>query len=235
VSHAERVVIIGAGDHGRGALEIFREARRRDGGWDVLGFVDDSPARRGTAVGGAPVLGDLSWICERHRPGIGYVIAIADPHTKQVIAERLRPWALTFVSVVHPAAFVGSGVQLAPGALINAGATIAYDTVIGEHTTVNLNATIGHDCVLGRFSTVAPGANIAGKVYLEEGCDVGLNATVGKGLRIGEWSSIGPGTVVIKSVPPRQQVFGNPARVVAAVTRAGAAAAHVPQPQVAHP
>jgi sugar O-acyltransferase (sialic acid O-acetyltransferase NeuD family) len=217
------VVIIGAGDHGRSALEILRESYRRGGSLDVVGFVDDAPAKQGTHLGGLPVLGGLSWIRERHRPDFGYVIAIADTRVKQVIAERLQPWELTFVSVVYPTAFVASGVYVAPGALINAGASVAYDTIIGEHTTVNLNATIGHDCVLGRFSTVGPGANIAGKVRIEEGCDVGINATVGKGLEVGEWSSIGPGTVVIRNVAARQQVFGNPARVVAPLA---ASAAH---------
>jgi sugar O-acyltransferase (sialic acid O-acetyltransferase NeuD family) len=215
VSHVEKVVIIGAGDHGRGALEIFREASRDGCTYEVLGFLDDAQQKHGVTVGGLPVLGDLDWIHDHHRRAIGYVIGIADTRIKQRIAQRLREWPLAFVSIVHPSAFIANGVRVAPGALINAGATIAYDTVIEEHTTVNLNATIGHDCVLGRFSTVSPGANIAGRVRLGEGCDVGLNATVGKGLEIGEWSSIGPGTVVIKSVAARQRVFGNPARVVA--------------------
>jgi sugar O-acyltransferase (sialic acid O-acetyltransferase NeuD family) len=223
VSRAEAIVIIGAGDHGRGTLEILRESCRHGGHGDVLGFVDDAPDKQGIAIGGLPVLGGLSWIRDQHRSGLGYVIAVADTRVKQAIAERLRPWSLTFVTVVHPTAFVGSGVSLAPGAIINAGVTIAYDTVIGEHTTVNLNATIGHDCRVGRFSTVAPGANIAGRVHLEEGCDVGLNATVSKGLHIGEWSSIGPGTVVIRSVAAGQHMFGNPARVVAPTAVTGAA------------
>lgn len=234
MTHAEKVVIIGAGDHGRGTLEIFREAARHGFIYDVLGFIDDSPDKQGRLVGALPVLGGLSWIRTHHRDGLVYVIAIADTRTKQVIAERLTSLPLTFVSIVHPAAFIGSGVCLAPGALVNAGATIAYDTVIGEHTTVNLNATIGHDCVLGRFSTVAPGANIAGKVQLDEGCDVGPNATVGKGLHVGAWSSIGPGTVVIRSVETRQRVFGNPARVVAVPAIAGAP--NAPEPLVpVHP
>jgi sugar O-acyltransferase (sialic acid O-acetyltransferase NeuD family) len=215
MSHAEKVVIIGAGDHGRGALEIFREASRHGGYYVVLGFLDDSQQKQGVMVGGLPVLGGLDWIHDQHRPEIGYVMGIADARAKQRIAQRLDERSLTFVSVVHPSAFIANGVRIAPGALINAGAAIAYDTVIEEHTTVNLNATIGHDCVLGRFSTVAPGANIAGRVRLGEGCDIGLNATVGKGLDVGEWSSVGPGTVVIKSVAARQHVFGNPARVVA--------------------
>jgi sugar O-acyltransferase (sialic acid O-acetyltransferase NeuD family) len=214
VSHAEKVVIIGAGDHGRGALEIFREASRHGCKYDVLGFLDDSQQKQGVMVGGLPVLGGLDWIHDQHRSEIGYVIGIADTRAKQRIAQRLDERSLTFVSVVHPSAFIANGVRVAPGALINAGVAIAYDTLIEEHTTVNLNATIGHDCVVGRFSTVAPGTNIGGRVRLGEGCDIGLNAAVGKGLQIGEWSSIGPGTVVIKDVAPGQSVFGNPARTV---------------------
>lgn len=215
MSHAEKVVIIGAGDHGRGTLEIFREASRHGRNYEVLGFLDDSRQKQGATVAGLPVLGDLEWIHDQHLPGLGYVIGIADTRTKRRIARRLEESSLTFVSIVHPSAFIAHGVRLAPGALVNAGATIAYDTVIEEHTTVNLHATIGHDCVLGRYSTVAPGANIAGRVSLGEGCDVGINATVCTGLEVGEWSSIGPGTVVIKSVTARQRLFGNPARVVA--------------------
>jgi sugar O-acyltransferase (sialic acid O-acetyltransferase NeuD family) len=211
-------VIIGAGDHGRTALEILREASRNGRRYEVLGFLDDSQQKRGSTVGGLPVLGTIDWIHDRHRAGIGYVIGIADTRVKQSIVRRLNGCGLTFVAAVHPAAFVASGVRLAPGTLVNAGAAIAYDTVIEAHTTINLNATVGHDCVLGRFSTVAPGANIAGRVHLGEGCDIGLNATVGRGIDVGEWSSVGPGAVVIKDVAAGQRVFGNPARTVPAAT-----------------
>ena len=216
MSVVHKVVIIGAGDHGRGTLEILREACRHAGGPDVLGFLDDSPLVQGVAVGGLPVLGGLDWALAESRPDLGYVIGIADTRIKQRIAERLSARSIVYVSAVHPSLIRASGVRIAPGAIVNAGVAIAYDAVIEEHTTVNLHATIGHDCVLGRFSTVAPGANIAGKVRLGEGCDVGINATVGKGLDLGDWSAVGPGAVVIRSVAPGQHVFGNPARAVPA-------------------
>jgi sugar O-acyltransferase (sialic acid O-acetyltransferase NeuD family) len=216
---AHRIVIIGAGDHGRGTLEILREASRHGGGPDVIGFLDDSPSRHGTIVGGLPVLGGLDWVPAEPQPDLGYVIGIADTRAKQRIAQRLSDRPITYVSAIHPSLIAASGVRLAPGVIINAGVAIAYDAVIEEHTTVNLHSTIGHDCVLGRCSTVAPGANIAGRVRLGEGCDIGLNATVGKGLEIGEWSSVGPGAVVVRNVAPDQHVFGNPARVVLPLSR----------------
>ena len=210
----EKVVIIGAGDHGRGTLEILREARRHGGGYDVLGFLDDAPQKQGGQIGGLPVLGGLNWIHSHGRSDIGYVIGISDTRAKLGITQSLSGASLTFISAIHPSANIATGVRMAPGVVLNAGVAIAYDASIGEHVTVNLNATIGHDCVVGRFSTIAPGANIAGKVQLGEGCSVGLNATVGLGLELGEWSSIGPGSVVIRQVLPGQHVFGNPARPV---------------------
>ena len=199
---------------GAARLKSFEKPPVTAASTDVLGFLDDSPQKQGVRVGDLPVLGGLDWINDQHRPEIGYVIGIADTRAKQRIAQRLDEKSLTFVSVIHPSAFIANGVRVAPGAVINAGAAIAYDTVIEDHAMVNLNATIGHDCVLGRFSTIAPGANIAGRVRLGEGCDVGMNATVGKGLEVGAWSAIGPGTVVIRSIVAGQHVFGNPARVL---------------------
>jgi sugar O-acyltransferase (sialic acid O-acetyltransferase NeuD family) len=207
------IVIIGAGDHGRGTLEIFR-ASGYDESFEVLGFLDDSPQKSGMAVGGLPVLGGLDWIDSQPETQFRYVIGIADAHIKERIVRRLANRSLTFVSALHPSVILASGVRIAPGAVINAGVAIAYDTFIAEHTTVNLNATIGHDCVIGPFSTVAPGANIAGKVRLAPGCEIGLNAAVAPGVEVGAWSRVGPGAVVMKDVPPGQLVFGNPARVV---------------------
>lgn len=214
MSHAEKVVIIGAGDHGRSTFEILREACRHNGHHEPLGFLDDSPQKRGGVVAGLPILGGLDWIASQHSSEFSYVIGIADTRAKQQIVECLASQSLTFVSAIHPSVIMASGVRIAPGVIINAGVAIAYDTLIEEHTTINLNATIGHDCIVGRFCTIAPGANIAGKVHVGEGSSIGLNAAVGKGVQIGEWSSVGPGTVVIKDVAPGHSMFGNPARVV---------------------
>jgi sugar O-acyltransferase (sialic acid O-acetyltransferase NeuD family) len=209
-----KVVIIGAGDHGRSVLEILRQYSHTDRRCDVIGFLDDAPGKSGGAVDGNPVLGGIDWIRGSDRAGLGFVIAIAHPLSKKRIVQQVEAYGVSFVSVVHPSVILASGVHIEPGAIVNAGVVVAYETTIEAHSTVNLNATVGHNCRVGRYSTIAPGANIAGRVTLGTGCDVGLNASVAKGVTLGDWSSIGIGSVVIRDVAAGQQVFGNPARAV---------------------
>jgi sugar O-acyltransferase (sialic acid O-acetyltransferase NeuD family) len=216
VSSTEKVVIIGAGDHGRGTLEILKAQHRQSSNLDVVGFLDDSVAKYSHTVGGLPVLGTVEWIESNHNPEVKYVLGIADCGAKRALANRLAKIGVEFVSAIHPTAVLGGGVKVMAGSIIGAGVVVAYDTLIEEHTTVNLNATIGHDCVVGRFSTVAPGANVAGRVRIAEGCDIGPNATLVKGINLGAWSWIGPGSVVLKTAAPSARLFGNPARMMPA-------------------
>jgi sugar O-acyltransferase (sialic acid O-acetyltransferase NeuD family) len=210
------LLIIGAGDHGRGTLEIVKACNAVSRTFNVLGYLDDAPGKRGQMIDGLPVLGGLCWLEANHRDELRYVIALADCSGKQRIAGRLEPLGLCYASIVHPSVVFSSGVQVGAGSTIGAGVVVAHDTTIGEHVTLNLNCTIGHDCVLGRFATVAPGANVAGRVHIGEGAEVGLNAAVARGTRVGEWTVIGPGSVVLKDVASRQRAFGNPARLVPA-------------------
>lgn len=204
------VVVIGAGDFGRTALETIRAMNKTGAEFEIVGFLDDKLGK--PSIQGIPVLGDISW-AEKPRD-VSYVLGVAHPESKRTILQRLEPFKLPYLSLVHPTAVVLDSVRLGMGVLVNAGAVVVHDTVLGDFVSVNLNATIGHDCVLGEFATVAPGANIAGRVRVGAGALIGLNATVLENSSIGQWSTVGAGAVVTKDVPAHSVVFGNPARVV---------------------
>lgn len=215
-----RVILVGAGDHGRGVLEIVL-ARRAAGleAPEPVGFVDDDPARRDTSPGGVPVLGPVDTVLTRREEGLGLVLAIASASAKRTLAARFAGAGFTWVKIIHPSAILGRGTTVAPGAIVGAGVVVAYDTRIEAHTTINLNATVGHDCVVGEFATIAPGVNVTGRVTIGAGAEIQTNATLVPGVTIGEDARVGPGSVVLRDVPAGVSVFGNPARVMPRMRR----------------
>ncbi|MGD8786466.1 MAG: nucleoside-diphosphate sugar epimerase/dehydratase [Phycisphaerales bacterium] len=83
-SRLRRFLIVGAGNAGEALLrETMREVQ-----YDVVGFIDDNPAKQGTYIHGIPVLGtveQLPGICEKHNIE---EIAIAMPSSSH--SERMR-------------------------------------------------------------------------------------------------------------------------------------------------
>ncbi|MEZ4651403.1 MAG: acetyltransferase [Candidatus Eisenbacteria bacterium] len=208
------IVIIGAGGHGRGILEILRAAASdRSDAPAVHGFLDDHADLAGTTVGGVSVLGGLGLVPElagRHH----FLIGVGDPDPRREIALRLSEMEAEFATAVHPSAVIYGDVTLGPGTVIGAGVVIAANTTLGPHCLVNLGATVGHDCRLAAYATVGPGANLGGFVTMDEGSFVGLGGVVVPGKSIGSGSKLGPGSVLLEDLGPDRIAFGVPARVV---------------------
>jgi sugar O-acyltransferase (sialic acid O-acetyltransferase NeuD family) len=210
---AEKIILVGAGDHGRGVLEILRRMREAGRPVEVIGFADDGGASR--SVDGVPVLGTIDWLAA-HLKGLeaAVILSMASPGAKRRIAGRLAEVGARWGTAIHPRAELAPSVTVGPGSVINAGVAIVYEARIGAHVTINLNATVGHHVMIGDHVTIAPGANILGKVRLGEGCQVHANAVILPSLTIGAGATVGAGSVVLADVPAETTVFGNPARVV---------------------
>ena len=128
--------------------------------------------------------------------------------------EHMQERGFTFVSAVHSSAVISRRASRGPGSFAGAGAIVAANTRIERHVVINRGANIGHDVILGAFSTIGPGAIVAGGVTIGEGAYVGVGAVIRDRLAIGEGAVIAAGAVVIKSVPPRVLVAGCPAVIV---------------------
>lgn len=197
----QTVSVLGAGGHARVVVSTLRAA-----GFTVAGLYDDDPAKWGTSLAGVPVLGPLD-----QATGLA-VIGIGHNPTRRSIAARLR--TLTWISVVHPAAWVDPSVRLGAGTVVFAGTVIQPDAVLGDHIIVNTGATVDHDCVLGDFVHVAPGCHLAGHVALGTGAFLGIGSAAVPGVRIGAWATVGAGGVVIADVPDGAVAVGVPTHII---------------------
>jgi sugar O-acyltransferase (sialic acid O-acetyltransferase NeuD family) len=226
---ARDLVIVGAGGFGREVAQLVRDLNAAGPApWNLAGFVDDDPARKGTEVAGHPVLGSLDWLLEASvaarrvshetsdqiagAPAIA--LGVGSPAVKSRIARRLAGHGFDFPTLVHPSAIVGDRVHLGTGAIVTAGCILTTDIAVGEFVTLNLGCTVGHDAVLGDYATLAPGVHVSGNVTLGEGADLGTGSSTIQGVTVGRWSVVGAGGVVVRDLADNVVAVGIPARPI---------------------
>jgi sugar O-acyltransferase (sialic acid O-acetyltransferase NeuD family) len=206
----KRIVIIGAGGHGREVADILKEQDQTD----VIGFIDDNRELHGSEFDGLPVLGDWTWIDGRQRLDIAVVCAVGSPQLRRRLTKHAESLGLSFANAISPlshissSARLGEGVTVFPYGVINAGA------VVESHSILNVAATLSHDTKICRYTTINPGAHIGGNVRIGEGCYIGIGSNVIHGQSIGEWSVVGAGAVVTTDLPANVTAVGVPAKII---------------------
>ena len=140
------------------------------------------------------------------------IVAIGANPARRSVAAWLASQGFAFASAIHPVAQIAREVRIGAGTVVMAGIAINPDTVIGMHCIVNTGASVDHDCVLGDGVHLAPGARLCGGVTVGAGAFIGAGAVVAPGRRIGADAIIAAGAVVLKDVPERAIVAGNPAK-----------------------
>ena len=198
------VVVIGAGGHAKVVVSTIIAA-----GIPVAAVLDDDPEKWGREVCSVRVGGPASAFGKEETRRA--VIAIGDNGIRMRLAHLLQKW--TWVTVIHPYAYVHPSVQIGEGTVVFAGAVIQPDVRIGAHCIINSGATIDHDCIIGDFVHVAPGSNLAGNVHLGDGVFLGIGSAAIIGKNVGEWTIVGAGGVVVTDLPAHAVAAGVPAKV----------------------
>lgn len=204
---AAKILIIGAGGHGRVVLEALRSAGRRSS------FLDG--ALRGRTIDGAKVEGgdELLDVLPPTRVvlavGLG---ASSDVAARRAVYEAASAKGFRFPPVVAASALVSKLALLEDGAQILTRAVVHPGAVIGVNAVVNTGAIVEHDAVVGAHAFVGPGAVLLGACRIGAGAFIGAGAVVLPGVAVGSGAVVGAGAVVTAEVPARARVAGVPAR-----------------------
>lgn len=205
-----RVLVIGAGGHGRIAADILIAGGGRSG-LVPIGFVDDAPDLTGQNVMGLPVLGTLEQVPSLPHEAI--VVAIGDNSRREHLTRAFVAAGERIVAVRHPFSSVAADVQMGDGAMICAGAVITPGVRLGPGVIVNTNASVDHDSTIDAFAHAAPGSVLGARVTIGARVLVGMGAVVMAGCRVGADAVVGAGAVVHRDIPDNVVAIGVPARV----------------------
>lgn len=208
-----RLVVVGAGGHGRELLDIAEAMNRHSQAFVVVGVIDERGDRNGLlerrgvrALGGNDVLRTVS--------ADAYAIGVGSPEGRRKVDELAHLAGLAPASMIHPTAILGSDLRIGPGFVAAAHAQVTTNVQVGRQVHLNVGATVSHDCELGDYVTLSPGSHVSGNVRLGEGVTLGVGSVVKHGVSVGDRTFVGAGAAVVTDLPADVVAVGVPARPI---------------------
>ena len=193
-----KIVIIGAGGHGRVVADIAKAC-----GYKEILFLDD--ADRILAVG---KVSDFA----KYKDDASFVVAIGNSKIREKIQSQLLDYGCEIVTLKHPLAVIGSNVLFGIGTVVMPGVVINNGSRIGDGVILNTSCSVDHDNVIGDYCHVSVGAHLAGTVHVKEHTWIGAGAVVSNNINVCNECMIGAGAVVIKNIEESGTYVGVPAR-----------------------
>lgn len=199
----KKIVIIGAGGHGRVVADIAEAC-----GDTVIGFLDDS----NTINNKVNIIGK-SVDAEKYCDGATELfVAVGNCKIREKLMNSLpnAKWytAIHPSAIISPSAVIGEGTCVMPNAVVNNSA------VIGRGTIINTCASVDHDDVIGDFVHIACGAHLAGTVTVGNGTWVGIGSIISNNVSLCANLMVGAGAVVVKDITEEGTYVGVPARKI---------------------
>jgi sugar O-acyltransferase (sialic acid O-acetyltransferase NeuD family) len=209
-----KLLIIGAGGHGREVAEIAQQQAAISKCFTLEGFIDDCEDIRNKFVDGVPVLGGWEWFSSKSREEFRVICAVGYPEIIAKLVARAKVLELRFTNVISPHAHISPQATIGEGIVIFPNCVVSTRVSLGDHVLLNVASTISHDSKIKRYTTINPGVHVAGNVSIGEGCYIGMGANIIQGRTVGDWTTVGAGAVVTTDLPSNITAVGVPAKLL---------------------
>ncbi len=201
-----KIFLLGAGGHAGVIVDTLKQNKQ------IISAIyseDESVTRK--VLAGIPILKNENDIFEHNFEAISLVNGVGSlpkSTSRKKIYNKFNEHGYHFLQVISKYAYIssfatlGKGVQVMPGAIIQAGA------VIGDNTIINTGAIIEHDCIINNHCHIAPGVTLSGQVTVGNSVHIGTGANIIQNISIGDNAIIGAGANIFNNVATGETVFG---------------------------
>ena len=187
-----KLLIVGAGGHGRCCLDIARSMNV----YDEINFLDDSNV--GDVINDSIIIGTIDEMSSYYIEYEDIFIAIGNNEVRKQLLMKAEMIGYNLVnlkspySTVSPYAHIDKGCVIFPHTVIEANASIGKGCIITANTTINHDAVVEDYCLIYSNTVIRPNALIGSLSRIGSECSVSFGAIVKAG------SDIADGTVVFK-------------------------------------
>ena len=197
MSSPTRLLIIGAGGHGRSVAE----SASLSGNFEIVGFADDHTDLT-EQIMGKPVIGVVDpklidpSICDQ------VIIAIGSNSVREGLMVRFAELGFSFANVVHPQAFVSPTAKMGDGIAIMAGAIIGTEASLGRGAIINCGAVVDHHAQVKDYGHLGVAACMAGGATIGRGAWVQAGSAIGYGASVPDYAILKPNEGFLSSLVP---------------------------------
>jgi sugar O-acyltransferase (sialic acid O-acetyltransferase NeuD family) len=210
----ECVVLFPYGGNTREALAAIEALNIAGANIKVGGFLDDFLDQ--AALVNYPFLGTREvWSEWRGRAKL--LAAPGSPSnylSRQALIDSFSIEENDWARIIDPSARLAASAKIGFNTLIQAHCYIGANAKIGNHCVVLPQVVVSHDSTVGDYTMIGANASISGEVKIGKNCYIGAASSFHHGVKVGDGALVGIGATVIRDVPARAVVVGNPARVL---------------------
>jgi len=207
----KKCVIIGAGTYGQVYANYLKKI------YSVQGFFDSNPDLNGEIINNYPVLGcvnDLPKYIENNKETAVFV-PLGDNNRRVELLSYYEKLGYDLPSFIHESVHLHDNVIIGKSVYILPSTSVMPFTDIGDYSMISMGVNIAHHVEISSGCFFSQGCNIGASIKIAEKAYFGMAASVMTGVQnIGENALIGVGAVVIRNVPAKAVIVGNPGKIL---------------------
>lgn len=145
---------------------------------------------------------------------VKFVIANGEPVVRDLLYNKVKESGYNFDTLIHPDVRISKTTTLGDGVIINMGVIITCDIAIGNNVYFQPFSCVGHDAKIDDSCVISSYSAICGHCEIGKASYIATHSAIKENIKVGSNCIVGMGAMVLRNVPDKMVVLGNPARII---------------------